>query len=122
MNRFPMLAIMLLALLTGCQSPAPVASMGTPTPAQVARAMNTYRQAHPARCEVCGKPASADRVLEVHHKKPREAFPTLAATPGNLILVCRNCHMWVCHPGDFGKYTDQLDKWLDARKIKENKP
>lgn len=112
------------ALLTGCQSlprqeavPRPV-----PTPAQVQHAMTAYRQAHPSRCEVCGKPAAADRVLEIHHIHPREAFPEQAANPDNFILVCRNCHMWVCHPGDFGKYTDDLREWLKDRKIKENKP
>lgn len=113
--------LVLLTLLTGCQSPLATAPRVIPTPAQVQHAMTSYRQSHAARCEVCGKPAAPDRVLEVHHIHPREAFPKLAADPANFLLCCRPCHQWVCHPGNFDLYTDDLREWLNVRKIKENK-
>lgn len=124
MNRMAsIMAVVMLALFTGCQSIPQGAALGSmPTPAQVQHAMTAYRQAHEARCEVCGKPAAPDRVLEVHHIHPRSAFPELAADPANFLLCCRPCHQWVCHPGDFGKYTDDLRAWLKARKIRENRP
>ena len=124
MIRHAYIFAVMLALLTGCQS-LPRQETGSrpdPTPGQVQHAMSAYRRAHPTLCEICGKPATSQRVLEIHHVHPREAFPEQAAAPDNFILVCRNCHMWVCHPGDFGKYTDDLREWLKVRKIKENKP
>lgn len=92
-----------------------------PTQSEIRQAMASYRAAHAARCEICGKDADRDRVLEVHHCRPQERFPELAASTNNMILVCRPCHMWVCHPGNFDLYTDDLREWLAARKIRDNK-
>lgn len=111
------ITIVLLVTLTGIGD-----VYAAPTAAQVRSAMAAYRQLVPERCEVCCKPAKFFRVLEVHHALPRAAFPEVAADTGNMLLVCRPCHQWVCHPGDFGKYTARLREWLSAREIRENRP
>ncbi len=110
--RLPILAV-LLALCAVCSA--------APTPSNIHLAETIYRASHTAQCEICGKEANKDRVLEIHHCKPQERFPELAANLDNMILVCRPCHMWVCHPGNFDLYTDDLREWLKARKIRENK-
>lgn len=112
-------ALVAVLMLSGCATR--MAATPLPTEAQVQTAMRHYRVSHPQHCEICGKPASEERVLEVHHIRPRERFPAMAADETNFILVCRPCHQWVCHPGDFGYYTDNLREWLSARQIKENK-
>jgi 5-methylcytosine-specific restriction endonuclease McrA len=113
MSRYLSILAVLLALC--------VTALASPTPYQVKQAMASYRASHPA-CEVCGKSGSLLHPLEVHHIHPREAFPNEAADTNNFIMACRPCHTWVCHPGRFDLYTDDLRAWLKARKVKENKP
>lgn len=109
--RLTILAVM-LALCGVCQS--------APTPYEVKQAMATYRASH-AVCEACGKAGTLLHPLEVHHIKPREAFPDLAATPSNFIVLCRPDH-FAAHNQDFGKYIENLREVLAMRIVKENKP
>jgi hypothetical protein len=83
--------------------------------------MAAYRQAHPV-CEACGKSGSIVRRLEVHHIHPQNAFPSQAADQDNFIMLCRPCHLYLAHVGDFGKYVDNLRAVMNLRIIKENKP
>lgn len=62
-------------------------------------AMNAYRKAHPD-CEWCGRNPSRLRSNEVHHIIRCETMPELAADPGNMITLCRPCHVVVGHNGD----------------------
>ena len=113
MTRLLSILALLLALCAVVQS--------APSRNDVRVAEKVYRASHAAKCEVCGKSASLLRVLEIHHCLPQERFPNHAADTNNFILVCRPCHTWVCHPGNFDRYTSDLRKWLKARKIEENK-
>ena len=40
------------------------------------------------KCEICG----SDRMLEVHHIKPRHTYPELSQDIENLMVVCKDCH------------------------------
>lgn len=101
-----------------------VASVGVcysaPTPYEIKQAMASYRTSH-ATCEACGKEGTLLHPLEVHHVKPREAFPELAADTNNFIMLCRPDHFWA-HDQNFGKYVENLREVLAMRKIRENKP
>lgn len=108
--------VLFLAGVMACCGSADAA----PTAAQIRAATAAYRKTVPRECEVCAKPARIFRELEVHHIHPQASFPAKAADLDNMILVCRPCHMWVCHPGDFGKYTDDLRRWLKDRNIRRN--
>lgn len=91
-----------------------------PTQSEVRQAMASYRASHMV-CEACGKEGTLLHPLEVHHIKPREAFPELAADPNNFIMLCRPDHFWA-HDQNFGKYVENLREVLAMRKIRENKP
>lgn len=84
--------------------------------------MEKYKAGHP-NCEACGRRPSFLKATEVHHIKPRHAFPELAAEPSNFISLCRPCHIQHGHAGDGAcrKYVENLREVLALRNIKENK-
>jgi hypothetical protein len=107
--------------LSGCSTP--VASMQTVPEGQVRAAMTQYRRAHPV-CESCGNPGSLPNLLNVHHKKPRCAYPELAAESTNFITLCRRCHIAYGHAGDGGcrVYLVNIDQVLASRIVATNAP
>ncbi len=90
-----------------------------PTPQQIRASMDAYRKTHSA-CEACGKPRTVMRKLAVHHIKPQEAFPSLAANTNNFIMLCGYDHLTYGHNGDYGKYVENIRAVLKLRVIKAN--
>jgi 5-methylcytosine-specific restriction protein A len=51
-------------------------------------------------CVGCG----SDKRLEVHHVRPFHLEPELELDPGNLITLCRRCHLLFGHFDDWKKF------------------
>ena len=69
----------------------------------VTKAMNKYRKEHPV-CEITGLSP-----VEVHHEKPVEYFPELAADPTNFIsLYRRGGHLYFGHGGNWKWYVNNV--------------
>jgi hypothetical protein len=74
--------------------------------------MSTYRKAHPT-CEATGRTP-----VEVHHIKPVELFPELAADPSNFIsLYARAGHLVIGHAGDWKDYVENVREIAAAMKV-----
>jgi len=52
------------------------------------------------RCEICAR----KRGLEAHHIIPFHIAPDLELNTGNLIALCRRCHLFVGHLGSWQKF------------------
>ena len=78
--------------------------------------MHRYKAAHPD-CEVCGAKGGILKPLDVHHVVPVSVAPDMATDTNNLITVCRNCHLWVCHAGNYRLYVGNLREWLSKREV-----
>ena len=55
-------------------------------------------QAHPT-CAGCGKKATV-----VHHVLPFHLWPEKELDPTNFVAVCPDCHLHLCHLGDFKSF------------------
>ena len=51
-------------------------------------------------CAVC----SRKRTLEVHHIIPFHVAPDLELNPSNLMALCRRCHLFVGHLGNWRRF------------------
>lgn len=68
---------------------------------QITKAKREHRKANP-NCACCSIKASFwGRALDVHHLIPVHVDRSLAADPDNLITLCRLCHLWVGHFGNW---------------------
>jgi len=90
------------------------------------REMSAKKRGHPS-CEVCGSKGTWFGYLFwllVHHKIPVHVRPDLAADPNNMVVVCKFCHWYVCHLGNFKWWNGNLDEtilmirksWVDYQK------
>jgi hypothetical protein len=113
-----------LLLATGCSTsnyqspPGHHEALGTSSihsDYQVTKAKNHYRALHP-RCAVCGAKSciSNGNRNDVHHKLPVSYRPDLAATPSNLITLCRRHHFWIGHAGSWRSYNTNLVNSIEA--------
>ena len=69
--------------------------------------------AHPT-CACCG----STKLLQVHHIKPFNRFPTLELDPKNLIVLCMSkneCHLLIGHGDNFKKYNPYVA--ADAKNV-----
>lgn len=50
-----------------------------------------------ATCQLCGKHQSAEKEnpFHIHHIYPFAEYPHLRTNPDNLVLLCRDCHLFV---------------------------
>lgn len=80
--------------------PAFLAEGRSPEWGRVARA---FVRAHPA-CGVCA--AKSD--LQVHHVKPFHSHPKLELVPANLVVLCRRCHLFVGHLGNWQSHNPRV--------------
>ncbi len=74
----------------------------------VQKAKRIHRKKNP-RCALCNCKASFwGRGLDVHHFLPVHAKPERAVDPTNLITLCRTCHLYVGHCGNFKTWNANL--------------
>ncbi len=92
----------------------PIQAASNPRTAWATRkAMNAYRKEHPV-CEWDGKTTP----VEVHHKKPIDHHPELAADPANFIsLGARRNHLVIGHAGNWHQAVEDLDEICRLRRI-----
>jgi hypothetical protein len=55
-------------------------------------------------CAACGKRDT----LEAHHVVPFQEAPALELDPGNLITLCRTCHLVFGHLGDWASWNPEV--------------
>ena len=69
------------------------------------KAMREYKRANPL-CEWCGDTKSKKHV---HHLKPVQYYPELAADKDNFATVCgKGCHIYVAHGGNYNHYIENF--------------
>ena len=77
---------------------------------QITKAMREHRKQHPY-CECCSiKPSFWGRGLDVHHMVPVHVDRSLAADPSNLITLCRLCHLWIGHFGNWKTWNADVEE------------
>lgn len=110
-------AAIILAALVVWSTPASDARRGAATE------MRHYKAAHPD-CEACGSKATPLlRRNEVHHIIPVSVTPDKSSDAGNMITLCRPCHICLGHAGDGAcrKYCPNIRDVLAVRIVKENR-
>lgn len=60
----------------------------------------SVREAH-LTIEPCCVYCGTKDELEVHHIKPFELYPSLELVESNLVTLCRHCHFWFGHFGNY---------------------
>ena len=71
-------------------------------------------------CELCEKKGGLLKPLELHHVEPFHLKPELELSPTNFITVCRHCHLYFAHLGNFKSFNIDIKKeaelWQEKRK------
>lgn len=73
-----------------------------------------------ATCQLCGKRQneSRDELFHIHHIYPFADYPRLRTNPDNLVLLCRECHLFVHSKENidrkFRLKEMRLPEWLKA--------
>lgn len=71
---------------------------------------------HPT-CALCGSKRSFLRIaIEAHHRVPVHVMPSLAAEPANLLSLCKSCHFYAGHCGNWKAWNSNLDETILAIK------
>lgn len=58
------------------------------------------------KCVVC----NTQKGLECHHKFPFHEFPELELNPQNLTTLCKRCHLFIGHLGDYKCYNKAINE------------
>jgi hypothetical protein len=82
-----------------------------PTRSAITRAKKAHRKLH-LRCASCGVKGNVvnGNRNDVHHIVPEHVDIAQAATPSNLITLCRNCHFVHGHCGNWKKYNVEISQ------------
>lgn len=114
----------LLLWLVAAAIVAGAAYLANASPASDARqaargVMDTYRKAHPD-CDWCGATGSLVNRIEVHHIIPVSVATDTASDIGNMITLCRRCHIVIGHCGDnhMRRYCPNLRAVLALREVR----
>ena len=70
-----------------------------------------------SHCKVC----NSKKKLEIHHIFPVNEFPELELEWGNLIALCRRCHLLVGHLNKWDRYNSEVVKDAEYFNNKINK-
>lgn len=62
------------------------------------------------KCSLCG----SEKDLKSHHIKPVKTSPDLIEEVSNLAIVCKDCHLYKCHDGNWQKINKSVAKYLEA--------
>lgn len=71
-------------------------------------------------CELCEKKPLFG--LELHHIEPFHLKPELELDSRNFITLCRHCHLYFAHLGNFKSFNKEIKQdaslWQERRKMK----
>jgi len=79
------------------------------------KAMRHFKKSHPV-CAWCGR----SRRLDVHHIIPVSVDVSLAASEGNMLMLCRKpqCHLIVGHNGNYARrYIENLKELCTKNRV-----